>query len=634
MLKFFRDQKDGWLVKGILLLTALSFMSLFGVQGMMDMMQKNKPVITMKGKDISTQDFLNAFEQQVASINAMTGGRYSKNDAFNAGMATSVLNNLASKTLMGAVVDKLGLTVSDGDVREYVKSLPMFAGYNGRFSQTMFNEYLRKSGKTEAEFINDVFLQLKADQLLSAARLITVVPRKLAEFSYEIQGEKRSIDLFRITAGDIKISGNPSKDELQKLYEEMAEDLIAPEFRKITVIALDLEQVADRIKISEEELKENYEESRARFTIEEIRNVDQMLFETEDEARKAYEAVTKKGQDFMKVAKAQARQTEDLTNLGNVSPSTVNAELVEPLFSAKKGGIVAPVQTDFGWQIFRVNSIAPKKEISFAEARKDLEKQLKDSMAYSAMIALATNIDDRLGAGESLESIAKSENIPLKSHPFADPSGMDEKGKDAGIRKSLLSMAFIAEQGRVSPMIEDGNSFFAFRIDAVRDPTLKTLEQAKPELMRVFTERRQRQEAQMLRDKIEAEINKGTKNSVIAKMPGVSFEQVKDLTRRTSPLPAPATYALFAKNVGGIVASSTDSGYLVAKITGVAVADPRKDAKGVMEVRRRLAEELAGEKADSLLVNYSETFNVQVHEEAVKQAFSYLTKDRPPEEDD
>lgn len=30
MLKFFRDQKNSWLMKGILILTALSFVSLFG----------------------------------------------------------------------------------------------------------------------------------------------------------------------------------------------------------------------------------------------------------------------------------------------------------------------------------------------------------------------------------------------------------------------------------------------------------------------------------------------------------------------------------------------------------------------------------------------------------------------------
>ena len=59
MLKFFRDQKNSWLMKGILTLTALSFVSLFGTGRFLEKIpDEGKAVATIAGQKITVAQFV------------------------------------------------------------------------------------------------------------------------------------------------------------------------------------------------------------------------------------------------------------------------------------------------------------------------------------------------------------------------------------------------------------------------------------------------------------------------------------------------------------------------------------------------------------------------------------------------
>ncbi|MGN0904095.1 MAG: peptidyl-prolyl cis-trans isomerase [Alphaproteobacteria bacterium] len=625
MLKFFRDQKDSWFVKGILILTALSFMSLFGLQGDMQASQGNKPVIQVGGRKILTQELLNDFNREVSALRRMVNNNFSVQDAVNHGMFLSVLKQTASRAVLEGTVEELGLTVSPDDVRAFIFQTPLFADANGEFSRAAFNEYLKNTEKTEKQFVQEIFLSLKAEQLLKAVRAVATVPSVAAEMAYRINGEQRTADVFRIAPTDLKIKRKPTRKELQEIYEEASENLIAPEYRDFTVMELTMDDVKGQIRISENELKDLYEQNKGAYTIEEIRNIDQMLFENEDEARAAY-AELKKGRDFMKIAQEKARQTEDQTKLGDMTPSTATGEWADQVFAAKKGEIVGPVQTSFGWQILRVNSITPKVEKKYAEVRSDLEGKAKDALAFDKMQALSVALDDRLGAGEKLEDVAKSAGLKVKQYKMIDASGMDENGKDSGVSKDVLSIASISEPGRVSPMIEDGTGFFVLRIDRVQDPAQKSFEKALPEVTALWTAERQKEEAREIVKKIEEGLRKKQKPETLAKKYGVSYERMKDLTRHNALLPTTATYGIFARDVGGVVNSSAPNGYIVARVVDIERADPEKDVLGVVQLRRQMVEEEAEEKANTLLSSFGESLNLQIDEDAVKQALTYITR--------
>ena len=283
---------------------------------------------------------------------------------------------------------------------------------------------------------------------------------------------------------------------MEKTYEEISEDLMAPEYRSFTVMSLSLDDVKKQIDIPDAELRALYEQDKSAYTIEEVRDVDQMLFDTKEAAQKAFDAL-KKGEDFMKVAQREAGQTEDMTRLGDITPSTATGDWSEAVFSAKKGEIVGPVQTTFGWQILRVNKITPKIEKKFAEVKKDLENKVRDSLAFDRLTELSKTLDDRIGAGEKLETVAKDAGLPLKSYKRIDSSGTDENGKKADISENMTSIAFLYDQGRDTPMTEDGSGFFVLRVDEVVEPALKSYDKALPLLKAAWTQQKQKDAAKV-----------------------------------------------------------------------------------------------------------------------------------------
>ena len=500
MLKFFRDQKNSWLMKGILILTALSFVSLFGSGRFLEKIpDEGKAVAKVAGKKITVAQFVNEVNHNVRSLSKMMQKPFTVQDAVQSGMLISLFNQMVSRSVMQAAADDLNLTVSDETVRKTIGQMPMFTDYDGSFSMAAYKQYLSDMGLSEKRFVDDAFLDMRAQQLTDAAQAATITPKSIAEMVYRLQNEKRTADVFTVTPADLKIKGVPGKADQERLYKELSDELIAPEYRTFTVMFLTLEDVSKKIKISEEELQEVFNENKDSYAIEEIRDVDQMLFATKQEADEAYAAL-QKGQDFMAVAKKYANQTEDQTKLGDLTPSTATGDWADVVFSAKKGEIVAPVQTAFGWQILRVNKITPKVEKQFKDVRDEIEQKLIASMAYDTLTETAVALDDRFGAGETIEDVAASTGYPVRKYTLVDPAGTDENGKKVNISKMILATAFTSDPGRESPMTEDGSDFFVLRVDDVKEPALKPIEKSQKEIKAAWTAEKQKEKAQKRRD--------------------------------------------------------------------------------------------------------------------------------------
>lgn len=634
MLKFFRDQKNSWLMKGILILTALSFVSLFGSGRFLERIpDEGKAIAKVHGEKITVAEFVNEVNHKARSLSNITQKPFTIQDIVQSGMLISLFNQMVSRSVMQATVDDLNLTVSDQAVRDEIKDMPVFTDYDGSFSMAAYKQYLGDMGISEKRFIDDAFLDMRAQQLTNAAKTVTIVPQKTAETLYGLQNEKRTADVFTITPADIKIKGNPNKEDQERLYKELSDELIAPEYRTFTVMYLTLEDVAKKIKISEEELLEVYNENKDSYAIEEIRDVDQMLFTSKEEADEAYAAL-QKGQDFMEVAKKYANQTEDQTKLGDLTPSTATGDWADVVFSVKKGEIVPPVQTAFGWQILRVNKITPKVEKQFKDVRDEIEQKLIDSMAYDTLSETAVALDDRFGAGETIEDVAQSTGYPVKKYTLIDPAGSDENGNKIDLSKTVLATAFLSEPGRETPMTEEGSDYFVLRIDDVKEPALKPIEKSQKEIKAAWVAEKQRKKAQEIVKTIENDLNKGVAPKTIAQKTGAKYKRISGITRRDTQLPVSATYQLFNKPLKEPFFVPAESKFLVIKGIKTQKVDPKKDQIGVAELRRMMQEQTAAEKSDAILGDFADYLKLEINENIAQKAFSYITKSSQESEED
>jgi peptidyl-prolyl cis-trans isomerase C len=141
------------------------------------------------------------------------------------------------------------------------------------------------------------------------------------------------------------------------------------------------ERVAGDAEPSQEEIKQFYEENKAlQFTTPEQRCARHILF-NKDQKEKAEEVKNQleDGGDFAELAKefsqdpGSAEQGGDLGCIGR-GESVANFE--EAVFNAKKGEIVGPVETEFGYHVIEVTDIRAQSSQPLSEVEAQIREQL------------------------------------------------------------------------------------------------------------------------------------------------------------------------------------------------------------------------------------------------------------------
>jgi peptidyl-prolyl cis-trans isomerase C len=130
--------------------------------------------------------------------------------------------------------------------------------------------------------------------------------------------------------------------------------------------------------ITDEMLKQEYEVFKKRVGKTEYK-LSHILVDTEDEAKKAA-AELKKGSKFAKVAKSVSKDPSAKENGGELG-WTIPAKFVQPFAEAilklTKGQTSAPVQTQYGWHIIRLEDTRDLKVPSLEEMKPNIENSLQ-----------------------------------------------------------------------------------------------------------------------------------------------------------------------------------------------------------------------------------------------------------------
>ncbi len=147
--------------------------------------------------------------------------------------------------------------------------------------------------------------------------------------------------------------------------------------------------VQDYVKshpITDEVLKQEYEALKTRVGNKEYK-LSHILVENEDEAKKAA-AELKKGSKFAKVAKAKSKDPGSAVKggeLGWAVPSNFVQPFGEAVLKLNKGQVSAPVQTQYGWHIIKLEDTRELKVPTLEEMKPKLENSLQQRSIQKAI---------------------------------------------------------------------------------------------------------------------------------------------------------------------------------------------------------------------------------------------------------
>lgn len=179
------------------------------------------------------------------------------------------------------------------------------------------------------------------------------------------------------------ISQAAAKNDIAKQPEVVQQLELA---RQSILAGAYMQDYAKNHPVGDDALKQEYEALKKRVGNKEFK-LSHILVETEDEAKKVA-AELKKGGKFAKVAKAHSKDPGSKDNGGDLGWN-VPANFVQPFGDAvltlNKGQVSAPVQTQYGWHIIKLEDTRELKVPTFEEVKPNIEKRLQQQALQKAI---------------------------------------------------------------------------------------------------------------------------------------------------------------------------------------------------------------------------------------------------------
>ena len=615
MISTFSKMHNSLFTKIILTITALSFMSLFGVSGYINTANSNKPVIKVDDLEISQSEFNYMLQKELTKLKDMDSANPEEAEARKAEISSELAKIKLDDLLLENTMKKFKVDVTDSLVSQIIQISPQFLN-NGQFDREMYKWYMNKNGLTEKDLVAEIKRNIGRKILIETQVEGFKVPEVLQSQMQKVLGQRRTFKYIKLAAAEAKIDRKPSKEELDQYYEDFTEDFRVPEKRDVKVLLLPLETIEKSINVSDDEINTYYKEHIEEYEQPEKRHVLQLVFEDEESAKKAEAELAAK--DFMAVAAENGQSAED-TDFGAVAKSDLSDELADVVFSLAKGQTSKPENINGSWQILQVTDIIPASATPREQANAQIKKTIQEERAYDGSYELMTSIEDKLGAGVSLADIAKEYNVELAAvKNLAEDGSSDNTDKQLAEvlkNKDVIDAAFSYNAGEVSQTIEGDDGLIVVEVEKIHESHIQPENDVIAKITKLWQESEKVSITQELVDNISHDLEAGDTLSEVATRYNLPVMKTMPITRGETfaDLNFNDMKTLFSADKEEAKVLQHGDDYLIAETNEVYDDSSALSKEDKDFLKQALQAEMAQEMADALLRGYAKDYKVEVN---------------------
>lgn len=584
--------------------------------------------------EISGTEIRREFNRQVKRLQPLFGNQLDSAKARELGLVDEALNAIVVRALYDLEGARLGLDISDATLRETIRDSQAFRNQQGQFDPNYFASFLASQRFSEDTYLAILRGELKRNQLFAGVSAAAKAPDFMVDMLYRHGQERRIGEYVVIDNSSITGLAEPTETELADYHQANAQRFTAPEYRRLTYIHIKPEDLIDDIEVSESELEAEYDDRQSEFMRPERRDLEQIIAPDETTAMKIIDALAA-GREFTDVAVEMTSVEAGGVALGKVTASDLFGDLAVVVFALAEGEISAPVQSAFGWHIFRVLAIEKATSPPLEEVRDRLVREIALRRAADTLYDFANRLDDKFAGGATIEEAAGDLSLRLTRVDAVDRDGRDTAGNllgDLPVGGDFLATAFITPTGEISLLgeAEDGSEY-VLRVDGVIESALRPLDNVRAEARQaLMTESRATAAAARAAEAV-ARIDSGESFADVAADLGLTPARSEAVRRDGAGAGEVLSYelvaALFAMDPDAAAdtaaAGSTrdGSGHAVIRLVETVQADPRDDADGLDAQRDELRNGIARDLIDQYRGYLETRFPVTVNRGALDALF-------------
>lgn len=542
MLQAFRTHKR-WMMFIAMIFIIPSFV-VTGIYSYNRMSDSENDLATVGDTSITMMDFDNAKRQYLDNFRRQMGQSFKPNMLDTAEARASILAALISDRAISLEIASEYMNVGEADAINLVKQAPAFQR-DGKFSTEAYQQFLNSMGKSDEQFVLELRRDLTRQMLLSAVSQTTQASNTVAQRIHDLLTEERTIRTFEIKPTAFLKSVSVTDAEAQSYYDQNKSLFAVPESVDIEYVVLSPESYKN-IKASEDDIKTFYEQNLQRFSTPEERRASHILIavnneKTDADAKKEADEIFKQLQadpsKFAQLAKSKsadpgsARQGGDL---GFFQKGMMVPEFDNAVFSGKKGDLVAPVKTQFGYHIIKIVDVKAAQAKPLKEVRGEIEALYQQQAAIRAFAEDAENFSNMVyEQSESLQPVAERFGLKIQT-----VKNVTRDFEDQLINPNVIEALYgfdVLEDKRNSNAIEvASNTLLSARVTAHHKQTVKTFDEVKGDIVATLKNQKATEAARAqgsadiakLLDKKSASAKFGDKTVISRERPGAYAYEV------------------------------------------------------------------------------------------------------------
>jgi len=593
-------------------------------------------VAKIEGHTITGAEFRRSYQAQLQAYRSAYGGQMNEQLLKQLGVENQILQQMVDERAALAEADRLGITVSDEEVRQRILATPAFQENGAFIGETRYQQLLRmqRPPMTAGQFEDNVRRSLAVDKLRSSVTDWLSVADKELEAEYRRRNDKVKLAVIGFTADTFRPQVTVTDAEVAGHFDAHKDDFKIPEKRKIKYLLIDIDGMRTKIVVPAADIEAAYNTNSQQYETPEQVRASHILLKTEgkDDATvkaKAEDLLkkAKAGGDFAELAKTNSEDEASAKNGGDLDyfgRGRMVPEFDQVAFALQPGQISDVVKTQYGYHIIKATDRKAATTRPLAEVRQQLSDQLSYERAQAQATDLATALEKEIKKPADLDKAAKDRGLTVQESGFFS---REEPILGLGPAPEVASKAFDMKPNEVAGPLRASRGFVFETMTAKQDPYVPKVDEVKDRVRDELIKVKARDVSRQKAAEIAAKLKSAPDFEKAAKAAGVEAKTT-ELIAQGAPIPdlgvAPAVDEVaFKLPVGGVSDPiPTDNGTAVIKVLEKKEVTPDEWASSKDRFREELLNERRGRFFSAFMSKAKQKMKIDVNREALQRAAS------------
>ncbi len=498
MLDFLRKKKRSWIITFLLGVIILVFIAFYGGSKYRD--EGSPDVARVNGEVITQREFAIQYERALDRYRELLKGSLSPEMLKSLNIKHTLLDELIQKRLLLQEAHRLGLTVTDDELANFLSQAPEFQ-VGGRFNKERYVQLLSMNKLTPSDFEEEQREQLAIQRLYGVILDSVQVPEAEVRDRYRLEQDKLDLNFVHLPLSQFVSAAKVTEDDVKNFYERSKETLKEPLKVQVEYRSYPFDLFASSVQVTDKDVEDYYQANRdskfhqpkqAKLRYISIRVAPEADPKQKEAARARANrllADARAGKDFAELAK---KESDDPTaakggDLGWVVQGQLPPAIDKVVFGLTKGGISNVIETPGGLQIVKVEDVKEEKTLTLKEASDQIKSTLKTEKGKREAAKNADGDREKALSGGDFSQFAQNSQVTTHvTGLFASGEVLPEIGQSPEFYKTALGL----KPNEISPVIEGDKAYYLLRLKQRKEPSVPPLEAVRATIEKNLKESR------------------------------------------------------------------------------------------------------------------------------------------------